>query len=123
MYKYLPILIGLTIGLIAAYLDLTYIAFGVLVGLALNIFQFEKESRKAIAMGLTMIVLSLIAFGYAWYVSAQHNLSFAELSQHTTLPDHMRAIPFFAVAFLTAGLTDILHYVLIDRDKENVKKS
>jgi hypothetical protein len=117
-----PILIALLVGVLAVYFNISYLGTGILIGVVISVlFRVERGSRKAVNTGVIMIAMALIGFVYSWYLSGEYHLSFVELAEHEELPEYVQAAPYFSVAFFTAGVMDLLHYVLIGKDKEKKK--
>ena len=89
----------------AVYLDLSYLGFGIMAGLAVGLFTlvFEKDDGTPSALGVFFLAVGLTALLAAIYYASAHGLSFEALSNERDVSRFVRRLPYYAVCITTAG--------------------
>lgn len=113
MERLITLALGLFAALVAVRLDLTYIGFAVLVGIALPLVSLRgTDMFDSARPGVVCAIIGLLVLLLACFVCMQYGIGFEALDQDRSFPKLVRRLPFFGFAFLSSGLTAIAISIL-----------
>ncbi|MFY9260371.1 MAG: hypothetical protein WAO71_07690 [Gallionella sp.] len=89
---------------------LSYLAFGVLMGLGIIVFDFVRGKEESFEppLGYLLVVLGLTCLAIAFYISNRYGITFEALDHDKTFPKFVRKLPYFGVALLTMGAVIVI---------------
>ena len=95
--------------LIAVRLDLTYVGFAILAGVAIAIVSVIRgsETFATPASGYAFVVIGAGLLVCAYFVCNHYGVSFEALDRDRSFPRAVRRLPYFGIAFLSAGIMAI----------------
>jgi hypothetical protein len=95
---------------IAVRLDLTYVGLAVLLGMAIPIVSMVRGRDmfpSATLDGSAFVIIGFALLVLAYFVCSHYGISFESLDRDRSFPKAVRRLPYFGIAFLTAGVTEI----------------
>ena len=104
---FLPV--AIVTALIAIRLDLTYVGFAILIGIAIPIVALVRgrEMFATTTPGYAFVVFGFALLIIAYFVCNHYGISFGALDQDRSFPRAIRRLPYFGIAFLTSGVMAI----------------
>ncbi len=104
---FLPV--AIVTALIAVRLDLSYVGLAILVGVAISIAFIVRgsETFATPASGYAFVVMGAGLLVCAYFVCNHYGVSFEALDRDRSLPRAVRRLPYFGIAFLSAGIMAI----------------
>jgi len=104
---FLPV--AIVTALIAVRLDLTYVGFAILIGAAIVIVSIARGD-DTFATPISGYAFAAIGAGLlvcAYFVCNHYGVSFEALDRDRSFPRAVRRLPYFGIAFLSAGIMAI----------------
>ena len=109
--------LAIIIALISTRLNLTYVGFAILIGVALAIASLVrgKETYVTATPGYAFVMLGLAITLIAYFVCSHYGISFETLDQDRSFPKVARRLPYFGLAFLSYGITALAIFIFRQR--------
>ena len=105
---FLPVAIALGFG--AAYLNLGYAGLGVLVGIAILVFDAlrGKSFAPAFETGSVLVGIGLTCYWGGYFYARKHGMSLDELDAARSFPKYLRRLPYYGITAITMGVVLIV---------------
>lgn len=101
--------IAIIVALTAVRLNLTYVGFAILVGIALPVVSLvrDRDMSSTAPSGCVLVVIGLVLLVIAHLVCNRYGISFSALDHDRSFPKLVRRLPYYGIAAVSSGLTSI----------------
>ena len=110
MDRLLAIPAAIVVALLASKFDLTYVGLAVALGLVLPLSSLLCGAKvlNDPRLGYALVAAGLFFLLAAWLVCWHYGISMDELYRDRSFHRQVRGLPYFAITFLTYGVTCML---------------